>query len=93
MFLLYNDYQISQRHLAHAAILLHDPQQCIFSGIRKPLLDLLLSLHAAETDYEFDAKTMEGLLDIREWSHLTARCAAKMMHDHCAPSIQVLNTT
>ena len=68
-------------HLAHAAVLLHSPLQCMYPGIRAPLLRKLLTLQQAETDYEFDDETMDSLLEIRDWCHLASRCAASIEHN------------
>ena len=69
------------RFCAHAAVLLHHPSQCHFPGIRSPLLASLLRLQRAETDYSFDAETMDGILEIRDWSFMTARCAARTLFE------------
>ena len=53
----------------------------MYPGIRSTLLRKLLVLQQAETDYEFDAETMDTLLEIRDWCHLASRCAAKIEHN------------
>lgn len=81
------------RFCSHAAVLLHHPSQCHFTGIRSPLLASLRKLQLAETDYSFDADTMDGILEIRDWSLMTARCSAKTLFDvYCRDGTRVSST-
>ena len=73
--------ELLTRHIAHAAVLLHSPLQCMYPGIRSTLLRKLLVLQQAETDHEFDENTMDTILEIRDWCHLASRCIAKIEHD------------